>query len=126
MNGRSVKTLSKVFKVTFAPAVLVTALDLTAPEPTAPVLDIELEPVMVVLGESIIWQIPEITTRDGTSLNLKLKSIEFVDRSDSFMNYDSQGEVISVDGAKMEERDLGQHWIRIVFEDLDGVEHRLL
>ena len=113
-NGRSVKTLSKVFKVTFSPAVLV----------TAPVQDVELEPVMLVLGKSTKWQVPDIVTRGGTSV--KLKSVKFVDRSDKFMSFDSQREVVSIDGAKMVEEDLGQHWIWIVLEDLDGVEHRLL
>ena len=80
--------------------------------------------MILKLGESSTWQVPEIVTSSGN--HLKLKSVEFVGRSDKFMSFDSQREIFSIDGAKMEEQDLGQHWIWIVLEDLDGVEHRLL
>ena len=89
------KTLSQVFKVTFTPAVLA----------VNPVLDLELDPIILVFGIPTTWQIPEKVTNFSTSLTLK--SVEFVDRSDSFMRYDSQRELITIDGEKMEERDLG-------------------
>ena len=70
-----------------------------------PVIDLELDPVILVFGVSTTWQVLEKVK--NYSISLKVKSVEFVDSSDKFMSYDSQKEVITIDGQKMEERDLG-------------------
>ena len=93
--GTQLKTLSQVFMVTFTPAVLA----------VAPVIELELDPVILVFGLSTTWQVPEKVANYNTSI--KIKSVEFVESSDRFMSYDSQKDVITIDGEKMEERDLG-------------------
>ena len=70
-----------------------------------PVIDLELDPVILVFGVSTTWQVPEKVK--NYSISLKVKSVEFVDISDKFMSYDSQKEVITIDGEKMKETDLG-------------------